>query len=269
MDAVPSYTFTAADGGTHTFTPKFTYAGETFFWFTDMLQPTRTVNIGGLTVTSTPADWYSHESTPSGVKLPDGSTVWAFIGIRGRLYVRRNIGTLTEPAWRPLVTVRDVTPGLVGADSPSLVRFGSTLALFHTYTDGTYYQVWMTTSVDNGKTWSAPVQLTTENRHVQRIHAVISGGTLSLFWSRADINRKVYYRTTNDLVNWSVPVRLNQEIGLPVIGLNSNFGIAKLASGGWVLGWLDWSRVGEPPTVNPGSYDYPTVQVATSPDLVT
>src|SRR5262249_25145992 len=120
---------------------------------------------GTLVVTNSAPTQFTHSTTPAGIKLTDGSYLWAYLSVKGALYVRRNVGTLAEPAWRDAVLVRDTTPGFIGADVPNLAKLGSTLALFHTYTDGTYYQVWMTTSTDDGTTWSAPVQVTTESGH--------------------------------------------------------------------------------------------------------
>jgi len=105
------------------------------------------------------------------------------------------------------VLVRDVNSGSAGADSPSLALLGSTLALFHTYTDGTYFQVWLTTSTDSGSTWSAPVPVTHESGHVQRIQTAVSGATVSLFWSRQDTNQQLAYQTTTDLSTWSARTR--------------------------------------------------------------
>jgi hypothetical protein len=96
---------------------------------------------------------------------------------------------------------------------------------------------------------------------------VVSGGTLYLFWSRQDTDRALYYQTTTDLTTWSAKQTVGQQIGVPVQNTTSNFGIAKLASGTWVLGWL-W-----PASTNEGIYQtannhgYPVARVATSTNL--
>lgn len=261
------YTFTATDAGVHTFTPRFNYPGDQTVTLTDTALSTRTVT-SPITVTSSAAGWYSHESSPAGLTLTDGSRLYAFVSVRGRLYARRNVGTDTEPAWRDLVTVREVQSGLYGADVPALAQLGSTIALFHTYTDGTYYQLWLTTSTDSGATWGTPVKLTSEPYHVQRIQAVRSGSTLYLFWSREDTGGVLFYRTTTDLSSWSSTQQVGQSIGVPVGNTTTNFGITKLASGSWLLGWVAPSAVGES-FVGPGDYTYPVVKTATSSDLTT
>ena len=266
VDSVPSYTFTAADGGSHVFTPPFKYAGDQTVTVTDMVVTSRTVT-APIVVTNSPAAAYGHQAAPTGVKLADGSLVWAFVGVRGRLYVRRNVGTLTEPAWRPLVRVREeADSGGIGADTPSLVRFGPILALFHTFTDGTYYQAWLTTSTDDGATWSAPTQVTQEAGHVQRLQAVVSGGTVYLFWSRQDTNQKLFYRTSTDLATWSATAAVGQAIGVPIGNTTPNFGLTRLAAGGWLLGWIAPSAYGEG-GAGPNNLTYPTVHVATAADL--
>jgi RHS repeat-associated protein len=269
VTALSQYTFTAGDAGQHMFTPKFKYAGDQTATVTDTALAARTVTTSVLAVTNSAAGTYSHHATPSGVKLADGSTLWAHLGVRGRIYARRNVGTLTDPAWRAQVLVRDTTAGQVGADTPSLVTLGGTVALFHSYTDGTYFQVWLTTSTDSGATWSAPVQITTETGHVQRVQALVSGGTVSVFWSRQDTNGTVFYRSSSDLTNWTARTQLSQSIGVPVLNTTSNFGIARLSSGTWVLGWVAPSAVGEPPSAPANSLSWPVVKVATSTDLST
>jgi RHS repeat-associated protein len=264
-----SYTFTAADGGQHVFTPKFTYAGDQTATVTDKALASRSVTTATLVVTNAPPAGYAHGAAPSGVKLADGSTVWATLEVRGRLYVRRNVGTMAEPAWRPPVLARDTTQNnTLGADSPSLVQFGSTIALFHRYTAGTYDQVWVTTSTDNGASWSPPVPLTHERGHVGRIQAVVDGQTLYLFWSRQDTNQDLVYQTTTDLVNWTPKATVGQPIGVLVSNTTSHFGITKLAAGSWVLGWLGTSP-NEAALGAANNLGYPTVHVATSTDLAT
>ncbi len=54
---------------------------------------------------ATPRCITSVSAAPTRVKLGDSTLLWAFLGQRGRLYARRNVGTTLEPAWRPLVTV--------------------------------------------------------------------------------------------------------------------------------------------------------------------
>ncbi|MFN8558834.1 MAG: DUF6531 domain-containing protein [Dehalococcoidia bacterium] len=268
VDWTSGYTFTAGDGGSHTFTPKFAYAGDQTATITDQALASRTVTSAPVAVTNTPAAVYSHVAMPSGLKLADGSVLYAFLGVRGQLYTRRNVGTLTEPAWRPLVLARGLAAGDRGAATPSLALLGSTIALFHTYTDGTYYQLWVTTSTDNGATWGTPVQLTSDAGHAQRVQAVVSGGAVYLFWSRQDTNRKVFYQSTTDLVNWTAKATVGQDIGVPVNNTTSNFGITRLPSGTWALGWLWTSTVNELPGIA-NNLLYPTARVATSTNLTT
>ncbi|MFN8559921.1 MAG: DUF6531 domain-containing protein, partial [Dehalococcoidia bacterium] len=267
VDGVPSYTFTAGDNGTHVFTPKFRYVGDQVVTVTDMAWAPRTVQSAGITVTSPSPTSLAYDSAPSGVTLTDGSTLWAYLGIWGRLYARRSVGTLSEPAWRPGVVVREPSGGTTGADSPSVIRLGSTLALFHTFTDGTYLQVWRTLSTDSGATWGAPVQMTTETVNVQHVQAVVTGSTVYLFYSLRDTQGRLYYQTSTDLTNWSAKTLAGQTIGAHTANTTSNFGVVKPASGGWLLGWLAPSAVGEAPNAGPGDPAYPTVHVATSTDL--
>ncbi|MBI2762060.1 MAG: hypothetical protein HYX51_11620, partial [Chloroflexi bacterium] len=201
-----AYPFVAGDLGQHAFAPTFRYAGPQTITVKDAYNPNRSVTSSSIAVSTTATAPYAHEAAPSAAKLADGSIGWAYLSSQGTLYYRRNVGTLSEPAWRDAVLVRDTTTaggGIVGADAPSLVVFGTALALFHTYTDGTLLQVWVTASTDNGLTWGAPTKLTTEPVHVADVQAVVSGATLYLFWSRQDTGRSLLYQTTTDLTNWS------------------------------------------------------------------
>ena len=259
------YTFTSADGGSHVLTPNFLFAGSMTATISDITTPGRMATTSSITVTNAPAATYIHEGTPTGLELADGSVLLAWLGFDGRLYARRNLGTATDPVWGPLVTVREPlnsgTASAIGVDSPSLVRLGSTLALFHTFSDGAYFQVWITTSTDSGATWSMPVQITHEDGHVQRLQAVTSGGTVYLFWSRQDTNGKLFYQTTTDLTSWTAKTTVGQQVGVQADNTTSNFGITRLAAGTWVLGWLA-------PHAGGDTY-HPTVHVATSADLAT
>jgi RHS repeat-associated protein len=266
VDTASSYTFTATDAGSHTFTPKFSYAGEQVATAKDMAQATRTVTSGTITITNSPAGVYSHGSAPVALQLPDGSLVWAILGVQGQLYVRRNVGTLSDPAYRPLVVARNVTAGNIGADSPSLVRLGSTLALFHTYTDGMYFQIWVTTSTDDGTTWATPVKITNEAGHVAHVQAVVDGSTVYLFWSRDDTNRGLYYQSSTDLVNWTARATAGQQIGVPAGYTTSNFAVTKLPGGAWLAAWLfPVASHGTPGVAN--DLSYPAVHTATSTNL--
>jgi YD repeat-containing protein len=265
-----AYSFSASDAGQHVFTPKLSYAGTQTATVKDQNLPSRSVTTSALTVTNAPAANYVHSATPSGLKLTDGSYLWATLGIRGRLSVRHNVGSDAEPAWKQPVLVRDTTAsGTIGADSPSLVRLGSTIALFHTYKDpsGPYFQLWVTTSTDSGATWSSPTMLTTESGHVGRVQAVVDGSTVYVFWSRLDTDRVLAYRTTTDFTSFTTKATVGQPIGVPVLQTTSHFGIAKLASGAWILGWL-WTSTNNEFGVA-GSFGYPTVRVATSTNLST
>jgi hypothetical protein len=274
-----SYTFTSGDAGSHLFTPSFTAAGNETATVTDQANNSRTLTSGPITVTNAPAAASSHLAAPAALTLVDGSTLWAYLGVRGRLYVRRNVGTLAEPAWQPLVTVQQETPatpspGNLGADSPSLALLNGTVGLFYTFTDGIYFQVWLTTSTDNGTTWSQPQQVTHESGNVQRMQTAVVGGTLSLFWSRQDTNGVLAYETTTSLApaSWSAKATVGQGIGVQSENTTSDFAITHLASGpaagSWLLGWVAPGAVGEG-----GGYTndpaYPTVHVATAPDLST
>jgi RHS repeat-associated protein len=277
VDRDNQYTFAAADAGRHSFSPKFSLTGDQTVTVSHAALPARQVTTNPITVTSGSggggggggSSGFSHDSAPAGVTLADGSTLWAYLGIRGRLYVRKNGGTLGEPAWRAPVLVRELAAGDFGADSPTLVRFAGKVALFHTYVDGLILQVWVTTSTDDGATWGTPVKLTSEAIHVQRVQAVVSGSTLYLFFSRQDTSGSLFYRTTSDLVSWSATATVGRAIGQTRDNTTSNFGIARLASGQWLLGWVAPSAAGEPPNAPAGSTIYPTVQAATSGDLAT
>ena len=272
----PKYTFTAGDAGSHTFTPKFQYAGDQTATITDQALSSRTVTSSALTVTHTPANqanrvavYYTHWASPDSVQLDSRVTIRASLASRGRLIVRRNLGTLREPIWLPGEVVQDEAWDYLGADSPSFALMpDDTIALFYSYTDGTYYQVWMTTSSDDGESWSTPVQVTTESGHVGRIQTVVDGSTLYLFWSQRDTDRVLSYQTTTDLSTWSSVQTVNQQIGVPVGKTTTNFDITKLSSGDWVLGWLWTSAVNEVGGVA-NNLGYPTVHVATSSDLST
>lgn len=267
----PSYTFTANDGGQHVIQPGFTIPGNQTVTLTDTSLSARTVTTAPIAVTNPPATAYGHLASPAGLKLADGSMVYVYLADRGQLYATRNVGTSSEAVWRPLVLARDALPNNgPGADTPSLALLGSTIALFHTYSDGTYFQVWLTTSTDGGATWSSPVQITHENGHVQRIQTAVVGSTLYLFWSRQDTNQDVFYQTTTDLTNWTAKATVGQQIGVPLGNTTSNFGITHLASGSWLLGWIAPSAIGDPGIgLYPGDLNYPTVHVATSSDLNT
>ena len=59
VDTVPSYTFTAADAGTHTLTPAFGCAGDFTATITDMAKTTRTGTSGTITITNAAAGTYT------------------------------------------------------------------------------------------------------------------------------------------------------------------------------------------------------------------
>lgn len=51
--------------------------------------------------------------------------------------------------------------------------------------------------------------------------------------------------TTTDLTTWTAKATASQRIGVPVSNTTSNFGITRLASGTWLLGWLGLTAVDE------------------------
>ncbi len=60
------------------------------------------------------------------------------------------------------------------------------------------------------------------------------------------------YQTTTDLVTYTATQPVGRAIGVPVGSTTSNFGIARLAAGTWVLGWVGAPLVGEGPVRMPG-----------------
>jgi RHS repeat-associated protein len=264
-----THTFGPNDAGRAVFTVTFRSSGTETASFTDQANGSRVETTPPITVTDPAWGSYIHRSHPTGAKLPDGSTVWAYLGAWGRIYTRRNVGSASVPVWGPLVTVRDDLGSGIGAESPSLVAFGNTLALFHAFSDGTYAQVWVTTSNDLGNTWSAPVQLSLEPGNVARVQAVVSGGTVFLFWSRANTDGTLAEMTSTDLSSWTAKAIVGHTVGPVVSNTNSNFGIARLTSGSWLLGWVGLSNSREYNGEVYQNPDYPSAQVATSADLTT
>jgi YD repeat-containing protein len=251
-------TWPGGAGNTVALTFSMNHTGTQSSIVTDTTTPTRQGTSAPITVTEAPiAGSSTHFAAPTGIKLADGSILEAFLGYLGTLYVRKNVHTVDDPVWGPLVTVRGLTAASMGADTPSLVRLGGTLGLFHSYPDANnYLQVWLTTSTDNGATWTAPVQLTNDTGNVYRIQALTVGGTVYLFWSRSNADGTLYQETTTDLTTFSAKTAAGQAVGIPLNSDSPNFGITKLSSGTWALGWL-WV----------GDTNFPRVRIATSPDL--
>src|SRR5262249_22810934 len=154
---------------------------------------------------------------PSGAKLSDGSVVWAFLDSQGKLYTRRNVGTLAEPGWKSLVTVPLPNSGTTGADSPSLLLWGTRLALVYAYPDtSSIVQAWLSQSTDSGATWGTPTQLTTETTSVNHVQGLVDGSTVYLFWSQQSTSRSLQDRTSTatDLNSgsWTTKASVSQQI---------------------------------------------------------
>jgi hypothetical protein len=152
-----------------------------------------------------------------------------------KLLFRRTLGAAEPQYWRDGVTVE------TGADAPAMVSLGGTTALFYRKAVGTVQQVFLRTSTDDGATWSAPTQLTSEAVSVYQIQASNVGGTIYMFWSRSDTSGVLQYRTSTNLASWSSPATVGQQIG-PLQGNTFPFfDIKKLSSGTWALSWLNVS----------------------------
>ena len=201
---------------------------------------------------------------PSALQLSDDSWALAYSDGNDLLY-RRSLGNQEPLYWLDAVTVEAT------ADSPALVKLGSTLALFYRKTSGSYRQVFLRTSTDDGLTWSGATQLTTETANVYQIQAVTSGGTVYLFWSLSNTSGLLQYRTSIDLATWTTKASVGQAIGPNSLNTYPAFDIKKLSSGTWVLTWLNKATICSGCTgldlQAKNSLYYPVVWTATSSDL--
>ena len=75
---------------------------------------------------------------------------------------------------------------LYGAGESAPVKLGSGLTVYYRKQTGSYRQVFMKTSTDEGATWSAATRLTVEPVDGYQIQATVDGSTASVFWSRND-----------------------------------------------------------------------------------
>lgn len=206
------------------------------------------------------ADWDPKD--PAAVQLPDG--VWGVAYVDGstppNLLYRRTLGSGSSVLWLDPLTVD------TNADSPAIVRLGSTTALLYRKLAGTYRQVFLRTTTDDGATWSAPVQLTNESVDVYQIQATSAEGTAYVFWSLADTSGLLQYVTSADFVSWTPKASVGRSIGPLRDSTFPQFDVKRLASGTWGLVWLHYALVDE----TPGSaynYIYPVVWYASSADL--
>lgn len=93
----------------------------------------------------------------------------------------------------------------------------------------------MKTSTDEGATWSAATQLSSEAVDVYQVQVLIDGSTASVFWSKSDTSRLLQYRTSTDLASWAAAASVGQPIG-PLQGSTyPSFGVQHLGSGSWAL----------------------------------
>lgn len=126
---------------------------------------------------------------PAAVQYSDGAWGLAYndAAIPVKLLFRRSLGGADPQYWRDPVTVE------TGAEIPAMITLGSSTAVFYRKTVGTVGQVFLKTSGDDGATWSAGTQLTSETTNVYQIQASNVGGTIHLFWSRSDTSGLLQY----------------------------------------------------------------------------
>ena len=130
-------------------------------------------------------DWDPKD--PAAVQLSDGSWGVAYVDSVPNLLYRRTLDGSQPYFWRDRKTVD------TNADSPALVKVGSTLALFYRKASGSYKQVHLRTSTDGGDNWSGPTVLTSEGVDVYQIQAVNDGGTVYVFWSLSNTSGLLQY----------------------------------------------------------------------------
>lgn len=205
-------------------------------------------------------DWDPKD--PAAIQFSSGSWGVAYLDGSTTLQYRRAIGSQEPPYWLD-GTVLDTS-----TDSPALVQLGSTTALFYRKTSGTIKQVFLRTSTDEGLTWSAATQLTTETVSVYQIKASNVGGTAYIFWSLSDTSGLLQYRTSTDLSTWTTKASVGQAIGPNTSNTTPEFDIKKYSSGTWGLAWLDKALTDEQPFGDcSNSYALPVAWHATSSDL--
>ncbi|MBI4283735.1 MAG: hypothetical protein HY663_04625, partial [Chloroflexi bacterium] len=142
---------------------------------------------------------------PAAVQFGDGSWGVAYVDGTTNLMYRRYLNV--DQYWQNSVTVD------TGADSPALVKLGSTLALFYRKSTGGVKQVFIRTSTDDGISWSSATQLTTETVNIYQIQSSNISGTVYLFWSISDASGLLQYRTSTDLTSWTAKASVGQAIG--------------------------------------------------------
>lgn len=152
------------------------------------------------------------------------------------------------------------------ADSPALVRLGSTLGLFYRKTVSGVKQGMLKTSTDDGITWSGATQLSSETANVYQIQATNVAGTVYVFWSLSNTSGTVRSLTSTDLGSWSSQSTLGRTIGPLQSNTYPIFDVRNFASGTWGLAWINGSTTGDYP-VGAGDLAYPVVWFATSTDL--
>lgn len=198
---------------------------------------------------------------PAGLQFSDGAWGVAYTdaALNPSVLYKRTLGSDDPLYWLDALTVDS-------GDAPAMVKLGGTTALFYRKGAPTVKQVFLRTSTDDGLTWSAATQLTTETVSVYQIQASIHGGTVYLFWSRSDTSGTLQYKTSSDLAGWSGASTVGQAIGPLQNNTSPSFDIKKLSSGTWGLAWQNVSPGGEiPGTANNTSY--PVVWSGTSSDL--
>ncbi|MFN8526493.1 MAG: DUF6531 domain-containing protein [Chloroflexota bacterium] len=221
-------------------------------------------DLGGLSGLSSQAEaaenpWDPQQPAP--LLLADGSWGLGFLVPSGvpnggmALRFRRGLATGSGSGGGKALWLAAVTVESQGVDQPSLVQVGSTLGLVYRKAVGSpaVVQVMVRTSADNGATWSAAVQISSETANVLAARAVTDGGTAYALWTTTG-SSTLAYASSSSLTSWSG----GGSVGEPVSG---GFTIAR-TGGGWLLAWLAPSLVGSAVTP-PGDPDHPVLWAGT------
>jgi len=190
-----------------------------------------------------------YRADPAAIKLSNGTWLMAYLQSAPNLMVRRNPGSLEEPAWQEPTLVEN------GAISPTLVQTADGVGLFYLKSDGSHWQAWVRWSSDGGETWGTPSSITSETTDIYQIQATNNGGQVYLFWSLAD--GSLFY-CTGGPGGWSGKSQVGRKVGVLQSQTTPAFDIKPLSGGGWGLAYLDVSKNNEFGTANnPG---YPVIK---------
>ncbi|MCL4370643.1 MAG: glycoside hydrolase, partial [Chloroflexi bacterium] len=234
----------------------------------DSTAKTLSVKVDGLPVTFAVVDSSKSvspatpdPSDPAAVQFPDGYWGLAAVDDSGNLIFQKTTNSDNSASWT-VPTVVDTA-----SSSPAVTRLGSTLAIFFTKSDGTYQQVFVRTSTNEGATWSAATQLSSETASVYQVQASNVADTVYVFWSLALSMSNNYtssplnYRTSTDLSTWTTEATVGQQVGPLGDFIAPGFDLEPLTSGTWMLSWI------APSASDPTDYSYPVLWAATTTDL--